>query len=161
MSTAKDLRGWRGTGQFVLDLLGSGLGGDMHDLYVVPIQGHEVWHKHIAVIIVTLQSKSPYCCYRQLHNNQTIKHFNKSYNDDNNKRTTKYILGVPQKAGRSIFITLTFKNIAYFDFIRYNIVFWKEWYQHNWNWMSFDFMFISQNIIIIIFSPFSWHFSQG
>ena len=48
------------------------VGGDMHDLYVVRIQRPEVWHKHIAVIIVNLQSKSPYCCYRQLHNNQAL-----------------------------------------------------------------------------------------
>ena len=39
------------------------------------------------------------------------------------------IPGVPQKAERSIFVTLIFENIAYFDFIRQKIVFWKEWYQ--------------------------------
>ena len=71
--------------------------------------------------------------------------------------------GVPQKSELSNFIILIFENIAYFDFIRWNIVCWKEWYQDHWNWLSsFDSTVISQNIVIVmIFSPFSWHFSQG
>ena len=56
------------------------------------------------------------------------------------------ILGVPQKVECLIFVTLIFQNIAYFDFIRYNIVFWKEWYRDYWNWLSsFESMVISQN----------------
>ena len=49
------------------------------------------------------------------------------------------IPGVPEKASR-------------FDFIRQNIVFWKEWYQDHWNWVrSFDSMVISQNIATVNF----------
>ena len=35
-----------------------------------------------------------------------------------NNTKIQIIPGVPQKAERSIFVTLTLENIAYFDFIR-------------------------------------------
>ena len=44
--------------------------------------------------------------------------------------------GCPKKTERSIFVTLIFENIAYFDFIRWNIVFWKEWYQDYLIWFG-------------------------
>ena len=60
--------------------------------------------------------------------------------------------GCPPKSGRSIFITLVFENIAYFDFIRYNIVFWKEWYQDHLIWLgSIDPTTISWNTFIYEF----------
>ena len=60
------------------------------------------------------------------------------------------------------FVPLIIENIAYFNIIRYNIVFWKEWYQDQWNWLSSsDSMVISQNMANVTFSSFSWHFRQG
>ena len=60
--------------------------------------------------------------------------------------------GVPKKAERSIFVILIFENIAYFDFIRYSIVFWKEWYQDHLIWFgSIDSTTISWNTVIYEF----------
>ena len=62
------------------------------------------------------------------------------------KLAKHYILGVPQKAERSIFVTLISENIAYFDSITQNIVYWKEWYQDHLNWFgSIDSTIISWN----------------
>ena len=64
-----------------------------------------------------------------------------------------------KKEERSISVTLIFENIAYFYFIRQNIVFWKEWYQNHWNWLSsFYSMVIFQNIVVnFLFSLVTFH----
>ena len=60
--------------------------------------------------------------------------------------------GCPKKAERSIFVTLVFGNIAYFNFIRYNIVFWKKLYQDDVIWFgNIDSTTISWNTIIYEF----------
>ena len=62
------------------------------------------------------------------------------------------LLGVPQKVERMVFITFKFQNIAYFDFIRKNIVFWKEWYQDRMIWFgSIDSTIIFWNTVIYEF----------
>ena len=62
------------------------------------------------------------------------------------------IPGVTKKAERSIFVTLIFKNIAFFYYHQIKKKFWKEWYQDNKNWLSsFDSMVIYQHAVIFNF----------
>ena len=55
-------------------------------------------------------------------------------------------------------------SLVYSNFIKSNIVFWKEWNQNHWNWLSIVLIlwsFLKRGHCQFSLHLFSWHFSQG